>query len=68
MNKSSGILEQLSVSQAQSDIKTDELYKELEIPQRTQRPPSKDLIVRLNQLAARPPFCFTQKVKKNYPL
>jgi hypothetical protein len=68
MNKSSGILEQLSVLQIQSDIKTDELFKELEIPQRTQRPPSEELILRLNQLATRPPFCFTQKVKKNYPL
>ena len=68
MNKSSDILQQLVVSQAQSDIKTDELFKELEIPQRTQRPPSEDLIVRLNQLATRPPFCFTRKVKKNYPL
>jgi len=68
MNKSSDILEQLTVSQAQLDIKTDELFKELEIPQRTQRPPSEELILRLNQLATRPPFCFTQKVKKNYPL
>ena len=68
MNKSSDISEQPGVSQAQSDIKRDELFKELEIPQRTQWPPSEELIIRLNQLAARPPFCFTQKVKKNYML
>ena len=68
MNKSSDILEQLGVSHTPSDIKRDELFKELEIPQRTQRPPSEELIDRLNQLAARPPFCFTRKVKENYPL
>jgi hypothetical protein len=68
MNKSSDFLKQLSVSWTHSDINSDEMFKELEIPQRTQRPPSEELIARLNQLVSRPPFSFTQKVKKNYPL
>jgi hypothetical protein len=68
MNKSSDFLKALSVSRTQPDINSDEIFKELEIPQRTQRPPSEELIARLNQLASRPPFSFTQKVKKNYPL
>jgi hypothetical protein len=45
-----------------------EISKKLEISQRTQRPPSEELIARLNQLASKPPFCYTRKVKKNYPL
>ena len=68
MNKSSDFLKALSVSRTHSDINSDEIFKELEIPQRTQWPPSEELIARLNQLASTPPFCFTQKVKKNYPL
>jgi hypothetical protein len=68
MKKSADFLKTLNVSPTQPDINSDEIFKELEIPQRTQRPPSKELIARLNQLASRPPFCFTQKSKKNYPL
>ena len=56
------------VSPTQCDINSDEIFKELEIPQRTQRPPSEELIAQLNELASKPPFCFTKKVKKNYPL
>jgi hypothetical protein len=68
MKKFSDNVKSLSVSPTHSDINSDELFKELDIPQRTQRPPSEELIARLNQLASRPPFSFTQKVKKNYPL
>jgi hypothetical protein len=68
MKKSSDFLKPLSVSPTHSDINSDEIFKELEIPQRTQRPPTEELIARLNQLASKPPFSFTQKVKKNYPL
>lgn len=68
MKKSADFLMTLSVPPAQSDLNSDEIFKELEIPQRTQRPPSEELIARLNQLASKPPFCFTQKIKKNYPL
>jgi hypothetical protein len=68
MKKSADFLKKLNVSPTQPDINSDEIFKELEIPQRTQRPPSKELIARLNQLASRPPFSFTQKSKKNYPL
>jgi len=49
-------------------IHADEIYKDLEIVQRTQKPPSEELIARLNQLASKPPFSYTQKFKKNDPL
>ncbi len=50
------------------NINSEEIFKDLEISQRTQRPPSEELITRLNELASKPPFCYTRKVKKNYPL
>jgi hypothetical protein len=68
MKKSSDVSKTLPVSPAQPDINSDEPFNELEIPQRTQLPPSEELIARLNQLASKPPFSFTKKVKKNYPL
>lgn len=43
----------------------DEIFKDLEIVQRTQKPPSEELISRLNQLASKPPFSYTQKIKEN---
>lgn len=49
-------------------IHTDEFFKALEIVQRTQKPPSEELISRLNQLASKPPFSYTHKVKNNDPL
>jgi hypothetical protein len=57
-----------SVLLTQSEILFQEISRELEIAQRTQWPPSEDLILRLNQLASQPPFCYTRKVKENYPL
>ena len=66
--KSPGRLKTTDVLPTQYDIHSDEIFKELEIPQRTQRPPSEELIAQLNELASKPPFCFTKKVKKNYPL
>ena len=51
-----------------SKIHTEEIFKDVEIAERTQRPPSEELITRLNELAAKPPFCYSQKVKKNYLL
>jgi hypothetical protein len=49
-------------------LNTDNIFKDLEVVQRTQKPPSEDLIARLNQLASKPPFSFTHKVKENDPL
>ncbi len=49
-------------------IHTDDIFKDLEIVQRTQKPPSEELISRLNQLASKPPFSYTQKVMKKDPL
>ena len=37
--------------------------QDLEIPQRTQIPPSEELIAKLNQIASLPPFSYTQKKK-----
>lgn len=47
------------------EIQTEKIYKDLEIPQRTQVPPSEELIAKLNQIASRPPFSYTQKKKDN---
>lgn len=52
----------------ETGIHEDEIFKELDIVQRTQKPPSEELITRLNQLASKPPFSYTQKVKENNPL
>jgi hypothetical protein len=68
MKKTIDFLNSSSVLPTHSDINSDELFKELEIPQRTQIPPSEELVAHLNELASRPPFSFTQKVKENYPL
>ena len=57
-----------TVSPTGSTINSEEIFKDLEISQRTRRPPSEELIARLNELASRPPFCYIRKVKKNYPL
>ena len=56
-----------SKKQQKSDlqIQTEIIYKELEITQRTQVPPSEELIAKLNQIASKPPFSYTQKKKDN---
>ncbi len=46
----------------------DEIFIELDIAERTQKPPSEELILRLNQLASTPPFSYRHKVKENDPL
>jgi hypothetical protein len=45
--------------------KTDEIFKGLDIAEQTQKPPSEELISKLNQLASKPPFSYTQKVREN---
>ena len=50
------------------NVHADEIFKDLEIVQRTQKPPSEELISRLNQLASKPPFSYIHKDKKNDPL
>jgi hypothetical protein len=47
------------------EIQTEKIYQDLEIPQRTQIPPTEELIAKLNQLASQPPFSYTQKKKEN---
>ena len=42
-----------------------DILKELEIPERTQKPPSAELIARLNDMASRPPFSYFRKAKEN---
>jgi len=43
----------------------EKILKELEITERTQKPPSAELIARLNEMASRPPFSNFLKVKEN---
>lgn len=45
-----------------------DLFEELEIPQRTQWPPSADLVARLNEIASKPPFSYIHKVKEHETL
>jgi hypothetical protein len=42
-------------------------YEELEIFERTRKPPSAELIERLNHLASKPPFCWVHKMKDDLP-
>ena len=68
MKKTSDAIETIPVSPTHPDVKAEDLFKELEIAQRTQRPPSEELITRLNDLASKPPFSYIHKVKKDFPL
>ncbi len=47
--------------------RTDVIFKALDIAERTQKPPSEELIFRLNQLASKPPFSFRHKARENDP-
>jgi len=42
-------------------------FKELNIAERTQKPPSEELIEQLNRIASKPPFCYTRKYKDRLP-
>ena len=42
-------------------------FKDLNIAERTQKPPSAELIERLNRIASKPPFCWTRKYKDRMP-
>jgi hypothetical protein len=42
-----------------------DILKELEIPERTQKPPSAELITKLNEIASKPPFSYFHKAKDN---
>jgi hypothetical protein len=52
----------------ESGVRADEIFKGLEIAERTRNPPSEELISRLNQLASKPPFSYTHKDRENDPL
>jgi hypothetical protein len=64
-------LKKPEISQAEREaahengIQEDVLFKGLEIAERTQKPPSEELISRLNELVSKPPFSYTHKVKEN---
>jgi hypothetical protein len=68
MKKIPDIVKLSTESPTPSNIYSNKIFKDLEISQRTRRPPSEELIAKLNELASRPPFCYTQKVKDNYLL
>jgi hypothetical protein len=55
------------IRNSETDIHQYKIFQDLEIPQRTRACPSEELIEQLNKLASQPPFCYTQKVKENYP-
>jgi hypothetical protein len=44
-------------------IQTEKMYEDLEISQRTQVPPSEELIAKLNQIASLPPFSYRTEKK-----
>ena len=41
------------------------ILKKLEISERTQKPPTPELIARLNEIASKPPFSYLYKAKEN---
>ncbi len=45
--------------------KEKKIFDELEIEKRTQLPPSDEMITKLNQIASKPPFSYTQKGKSH---
>jgi hypothetical protein len=49
------------------NIQTEKIYQDLEIQQRTQIPPSEELIAKLNELASKPPFSYTSRTRENDP-
>ena len=70
MEKSKPLPNPEQTSHEDADFELDErskekILKELEIPERTQKPPSAELIARLNEMASRPPFSNFLKVKEN---
>jgi hypothetical protein len=42
-----------------------EIFKGLDIAERTQKPPTEELISKLNLLASKPPFSYRHKVREN---
>jgi hypothetical protein len=52
---------------AEPELNDKKIFEDLEIPQRTQAPPSAELIARLNELASKPPFSFVHKARKHEP-
>jgi hypothetical protein len=70
MEKSKLLPEPEQVARELTDLEMDErnsdnILKELEIQERTQKPPSAELIARLNEIASKPPFSNFHKVKEN---
>jgi hypothetical protein len=70
MEKSKLLPEPESITHEATDPEIDErnkdnILKELEILERTQKPPSSELIARLNEIASKPPFSNFHKVKEN---
>ena len=68
MKKSSEFPKSKTEPSVEPNLQSDEFFKDLDIVQRTQKPPSEELISRLNQLASKPPFSYIHKIKKNDPL
>jgi hypothetical protein len=48
-----------------TDFSDQNIFKDLELAQRTQLPPSKEEIKRLNEIASQPPFSYIYKAKAN---
>ena len=70
MKKSKPLPDQKDELRKVRDLTIDEgnsgdILKELEIPERTQKPPTAELIAKLNEIASRPPFSYFRKAKEN---
>jgi hypothetical protein len=70
MKKSKPLLDPNNKLREIKSLKKDEgnsndILKELEIPERTQIPPSSELIAELNEIASKPPFSYLHKTKEN---
>jgi hypothetical protein len=52
----------------ENGIPADAIFDGLNITERTQKPPSEELILKLNLLASKPPFSYRHKVNENIRL
>jgi hypothetical protein len=48
-----------------TDFNDQNIFEGLELAQRTQLPPSEEKIIRLNEIASKPPFSYIYKAKEN---
>ncbi len=59
--------QEVEVRACARESEPDALFNELELPERTRKPPGGKLIKRLNEMITKPPFCWIKKYKDGMP-